>query len=94
MLNQSVLVGRITTINKDSEDNKINVTISVPRNYKNENGEYETDMINCTLWKSIASNVNEYCHVGDLIGIKGRIQTTKDNVMELVAEKVTMLATH
>lgn len=93
MLNQSVLVGRITTINKDSEDNKTNVTISVPRNYKNENGEYERDMINCTIWKPIASNINEYCHVGDLIGIKGRIQTTKDNVMELVAEKVTMLAT-
>lgn len=92
MLNQSVLVGRITTINKDNEDNKIKVTISVPRNYKNENGEYETDMINCTLWNNIASNINEYCHVGDLIGIKGRIQTSKDNVMELVAEKVTMLA--
>ena len=45
MLNQIVLVGRITQDPKVTElDNgkKVcNVTVAIPRSYKNENGEYK-----------------------------------------------------
>lgn len=39
------------------------------------NGEYETDFINCVLWDSVAKSTSEYCKKGDIVGIKGRLQT-------------------
>ena len=77
-----------------------NVTLAVPRSFKNSEGQYETDFISCVLWKGIAENTVEYCKKGDLVGIKGRIQSrnieideeTKKQVVEVVAEKVTFLS--
>ena len=103
MLNQTVLVGRIT---KDPEVKELesgksvtNLTLAIPRSYKNENGEYDTDFVDCTLWNSIAQNVCEYCHIGDIVGVKGRIQTENYEVdgdkrkhTTIVAEKVTFLS--
>ena len=51
MLNQIVLVGRLvaTPEVKELEDEKkvANITVAVPRSYKNADGEYETDFIDC-----------------------------------------------
>lgn len=85
MLNQTVIVGRIYSIGKGT------VIIAVPRSYKNEQGEYETDYIDVTLLGSIEKNVAEYCRNGDLVGVKGRLQGGL-NTMSLVAEKVTFLS--
>lgn len=85
MLNQSLVVGRIYTIGKGT------LTLAVPRSYKNEQGEYETDYLDVTLLGSIEKNVLEYCKKGDLVGIKGRLQGGL-NTMSLVAEKVTFLS--
>ena len=72
MLNQTVLVGRIVKIGKlnQNEQGKVNVsiTLSVPRNYKNENGEYETDLVPCELSGMVAKSSVEYCKQGDLVG--------------------------
>ena len=104
MLNQVVLVGRLT---KDIEMKKLesgkdvaNITIAIPRSQKNAEGLYDTDFINIVLWDSIAKNTTEYCKKGDIIGVKGRIQTRnieKENgekvkVQEVIAEKVTFLS--
>ena len=48
MLNQAVLVGRIVKDPevKDTDKGKVaNVTLAVPRSFKNMNGEYDTDFI-------------------------------------------------
>ena len=104
MLNQTVIVGRIARDPelRETENGKkvTNVTLAVPRSFKNSNGEYETDFINCVLWKGIAESTVEYCHKGDLVGIKGRIQSReytnsedeKRHIVEVVAEKVTFLS--
>ena len=103
MLNQTILVGRITQDPKitELEDGKkvCNITVAVPRSYKNANCEYDTDFIRCTMWSNIALNTCEYCKQGDLIGVKGRIQTrviekdnSKQTIQEVLAEKVTFLA--
>ncbi len=103
MVNETVLVGRITQNPKVTElenGKKVcNITVAVPRSYKNENGEYDTDFIKCTMWSGIAENTSEYCKQGDLIGIKGRIQTrvidkdnSKQTIQEVIAERVTFLA--
>ncbi len=104
MLNQTVLVGRLV---KDPELREAengakltHITLAVPRSFKNVDGQYDTDFISCVLWRGIAENAVEYCHKGDLVGIKGRLQTrnieTEENIKkqitELVAEKVTYLS--
>lgn len=98
MLNQLVIVGRLVenpTIEK-LEDKKIGrITLAVQRSYKNINGEFDTDFIECILWNGIAENTCEYCHKGDLVGVKGRMQSRKvddKNILEVVAEKVTFLS--
>ena len=79
MLNQIVLVGRLTKevqINKTENGKKIsNITLAVPRSFKNMNGLYDTDFIDCILWENVAVNTSEYCHKGDILGIKGRVQS-------------------
>lgn len=102
MLNQIILVGRLTkdvVINKTESGKKIaNLSLAIPRSFKNMDGVYDTDFIDCILWENIAINTSEYCHKGDIVGIKGRVQSrlieendTKRNIIEVVAEKVTFL---
>ena len=97
MLNQLVLVGRIAEEiqikeNEDGQKKSI-ITVAVPRSYKNENGEYDTDFIDCILWNMVAENTAEYCRKGDMIGVKGRLQN-QENKLIVVAEKVTFLSTN
>ena len=104
MLNQTVIVGRIVRdleVKETENGNKVaQLTLAVPRSFKNMDGQYETDFIPCVLWKGIAENTAEYCKKGDLVGIKGRIQTrdveldeeTRKKYVEVIAEKVTFLS--
>lgn len=104
MLNQVVLVGRLTkdpeVIKKENGKKVSNIIVAVPRSYKNADGIYETDFLKCILWDGIAQNTKEYCKCGDIIGIKGRLQgnliTKDDNTKyyqtEVIAEKVTFLS--
>lgn len=91
MLNQTVLVGRIVKDIEQEGETKAVVTVAVPRSYKNADGEYDTDFIPCVLWNGIATNTLECCKKGDLIGVKGRIQSN-ENEITVVAEKITFLS--
>ena len=104
-MNGVTLVGRITADPEIKELNdgtkRTTITVAVQRNYKNADGEYETDFIPCVLWSGIAENTVTYCKTGDLVGVKGRIQSrtyeteeTKHSIVELVAEKVTFLSSN
>ena len=105
MLNQIVLVGRLTrniTVNKSDKGNKVaTIPLAIPRSFKNSDGTYDTDFVDCVAFDQIANNTSEYCEKGDIVGVKGRIQTRivdkegqKENVMEIIAEKVTFLSSH
>ena len=98
MLNQVVIVGRLVEkpiVEENENGRKISeITLAVPRSYKNAEGIYETDFIKCTLWNGIAENTVEYCNKGDLIGVKGRLQCLGGNELQVIAEKVTFLATN
>ena len=102
-MNNVVLVGRLTSnpeVVDKSGKKVISVNIAVSRNYKNSDGIYETDFIKCVLWNAIADATSEYCKVGDVVGIKGRLQSSnyedengkKHYAMEVVAEKITFLS--
>ena len=80
--------------------NVASVVVAVTRNYKNVDGVYETDFIKCVLWNAIAESATDYCHKGDVIGIKGRLQSNEYDdengkrhyVTEVIAERVTFLS--
>ena len=96
MLNQTVLVGRLTHDPevKELEDGRkvCYITLTVPRSFKNADGEYETDFIPCTLYQGVAENTAKYCRESELIGVKGRVQCTNEKI-EIIADKVTFLST-
>ncbi|NLA33660.1 MAG: single-stranded DNA-binding protein [Tenericutes bacterium] len=105
MLNQIVLVGRLVrnpeVYTTETGKKVTTITLAIPRSFKNINGEYETDFIDCILWENIAVSTSEYCSKGNIIGVKGRVQSrvieredkTKKYLVEVVAEKVTFLST-
>lgn len=91
IMNQVILVGRLTgTPRRDEYDNGM-ITIAVARSYKNADGVYETDFIPCKLWGNMCETTLEYCKVGDILGVKGRLQTDGPNVI-VAAEKITFLS--
>ena len=102
MLNQVVLVGRLYAnpiLNETEKGKKItSVILAVPRSFKNTNGEYDTDFVKCILWNGVATSTVDYCHKGDIIGVKGRLASTNEEadnfnpVIEVIAEKVTFLS--
>ena len=105
MLNQIVLVGRLTRdisvykSEKGKGSKVATISLAVPRSFKNMEGTYDTDFIDCIAFENIAINTSEYCKKGDIVGIKGRIQSKveeqdgkKMTKLEIIAEKVTFLS--
>lgn len=103
MLNQVVLIGRLVRDPelRDSQGGKkfTTITVAVPRAFKGSNGDYETDFIDCRLWSGIAENTSKFCKKGDLIGVKGRVETwvleteeEKKYITDIIAEKITFLS--
>ncbi len=105
-MNQVILVGRLTSdpeiIITEKEKKMTAITIAVARPFKNIDGIYEADFIRCILWNNIALNTCEYCHTGDIVGIKGRLQTrsyeddkkVRKYITEVIAEKITFLSSN
>ena len=106
MINQVLLVGRLTKTPElfYTENGKKGsfITLAVGRPFKNSDGAYDTDFLDCILWTGIAENTAEYCIKGDVVGVRGRIQSriienddgTKYKRMEIVADKVTFLSSN
>ncbi len=103
MLNNVMLVGRLANdFEKKSFDNGkevMKISLAVNRSYKNPDGVYETDFIDCILWDGLANNISEYCKKGDVVGIRGRLQVSyyekddvKHKVIDVVVEKLTFLS--
>lgn len=104
MLNQIVMVGRITrnVELKELEGGKkvADICLAIQRSYKNAEGVYETDFIPVELSGAIAESTSEYCKKGDIVGVKGRIASETEegqdgNItqrIKVVAEKVTFLS--
>lgn len=97
MMNNVVLIGRINNdIEKIENEEKTayRLMLKVMRNFKNANGEYETDYIPIELTSYIGSNTFEYCKKNDLIGIKGRIESIEDKAIRVIADRVTFLSSN
>ena len=100
MLNSVILVGRLA---RDIEIQKLEsgkevtrVPLAVNRGYKNTDGIYEVDFFDCILWDGLAKNAMEYCVKGDMVGVKGRLQSSiyeKDGIkrksVDVIVERLT-----
>lgn len=104
MHNMVYLIGRLTEnpetkVYEDGKE-KLTINLAVQRSFKNEDGLYETDYLRCVLWNALAEHTCEYCRKGDLVGIKGRIQTrsyeddegTVKYITEIIVDKISFLA--
>jgi len=78
-MNNVSIVGRLTKeieLKYSTGNNTFcNFTIAVNRNFKDANGEYGTDFINCVAFGNTANFMDRYLNKGTLISITGRIQT-------------------
>lgn len=102
-MNNVTLVGRLTSEPevKETSDGtcRTAITLAISRDYKNSDGIYEADFIKCILWNGIASATRDYCHKGDVVGVKGKLQSRtyetdnneKKYVTEVIVDKVTFI---
>lgn len=78
-MNKAILVGNLT---KDPEmrttGSGVSVTsftVAANRRCKSQDGQQQTDFINCVAWRSTAEFIAKYFTKGSKIGIVGTIQT-------------------
>ncbi len=100
MLNHITIMGRIT---KDVELRRTgsgvavaSFTLAVDRDRKNEEGEKETDFIDCVAWRGTGEFVSKYFAKGSTAVVSGRLQIrnytdkegNKRRAAEVVADSV------
>lgn len=73
-------------------------SLAVRRKFKNSDGEYETDFVNCVAWKGTADICGKYLKKGSRCAVSGSIQTrtyekdgVKRTVTEIVVEDIDFL---
>lgn len=71
-MNKFIIKGYIGNV--ESGKNYTKVSIATTRNFKNNNGEYETDWFNCVAFNSTADFISNYFSKGDQILCDGVIQ--------------------
>ncbi len=101
MLNHITIMGRLT---RDPELRRTgsgvavaSFTVAVDRDFgKNENGEKETDFIDCVAWRQTGEFVSKYFTKGSMAVVSGRLQIrgwtdkegNKRRTAEVVADNV------
>lgn len=80
-MNKCMLVGRLTRdpeVRYTQGENASAIarfSVAVNRRFKNNEGNYEADFINCVAFGKAAEFIEKYFKKGMAIGITGRIQT-------------------
>ncbi len=70
----------------ENGNNVVSNCVAVRREYKNANGEYESDFINIVVWGAQAKYLSEYAGKGDRVELVGRWQ----NRQYINAQNVTI----
>ena len=78
----------------------VTFTLAVDRPVKNKDGERPTDWIPCVAWDKTAEVLGKYGNKGDLIGIRGTLQTRswetqdgqKRTAVELIVNELQLLS--
>lgn len=77
-MNKVILMGRLTAAPELRQTqtgiSSCRFTIAVNRNFKNAQGGYDADFINCTAWRQTAEFVAKYFSKGQMICIDGTLR--------------------
>lgn len=102
-MNVVILIGRLTKDNdvkyRQEGGMIVNNTIAVNRDYKNANGEYDTDFINFSAFGKTAEFLNNYIRKGVQVALEGSWQVKSYQASDgttrvsntLAVNKVTLL---
>ena len=101
-MNNCVMVGRLTKdidFKVNGENMTAKFTIAVNRDFKNKNGQYDADFINCTAFGKRAETISKYFTKGQQVCVKGPWRTgsynakdgTKRYTNELLVEGFTFI---
>ena len=86
MFNEIIVFGKLVnkpTIKETTNGIKLStIVLDVERPYRNNLGIHEHDYITCVLWRGVSEMVNDYCEIGSLIGVKGRLQSRTFDISE------------
>ena len=81
MLNRITMTGRLTAdpeLHKTQSDvSVVSFSVANQRNFKNADGERDTDFFDVVAWRSTAEFVSSYFRKGSLITVDGRLQTRR-----------------
>ncbi len=98
MLNSVSITGRFTqepTLqskkNGDKELKFLHFTVACQRNYKNPDGTYSADFIDCTAWRATAEFIHKHFSKGQEITLKGELRTNNYTDKDGVKRKSTVL---
>ena len=101
-MNKVMLVGRLTKdpeLRNTGQTSVASFSVAINRTFKNKEGNYDADFINCSVFGAQADNLAKYCSKGSQIGVEGRIQSrsydaqdgTKRYVTDVVADRIEFM---
>ena len=102
-MNKIIVSGNICNdIETNTYNDKLCIknSIAVKRNFKNKNGEYDTDFFNIVLWGSHAEYISKYAKKGNKILISGKLlnceyeteDKTKKRYDEIMVEQIEIIS--
>lgn len=95
MMNHVLLVGKLAnspTLEKIEDKKEIaKILIELQNEYKDVSGEYKTSYIPVITTGMPSMNIVKLCKKGDPIAIRGKLQMSANNEIQVVAEKVTFI---
>ena len=104
MLNQVILIGRLVKKPElrvsEGGVNYIKATLAVQSEFKNNDGDYDTEFLEFTAFGKLAENTAKYCDKGSLLNIVGSLNNNvykdKNGVnhyqLSIIANKVSFLS--
>lgn len=104
MLNQVILIGRLVKRPElrvsEGGVNYIKATLAVQSEFKNKDGDYDTEFLEFTAFGKLAENTAKYCDKGSLLNIVGSLNNNvykdKNGVnhyqLSIIANKVSFLS--
>lgn len=105
MYNYVMLIGRVcqdVEVQKGTNNVEYTkITLACQRPFKNnETNQYDTDFVPVTLFDTLCNIASERIHKGDLVALKGRLQTNnvelakgpKINALSVICERIALIS--
>lgn len=102
-MNSIYLIGNLTRDPENTETASgifcCRFSIAVRRQYKNADGDYDTDFFNITAWRGLGETASKYLKKGSKVAVVGSVQTrtyednkgNKHNTVDIIASDIEFL---